>query len=349
MPGGALVLNDSPRELEHVKSALSALAENFPAIIFMKDAESLRFELFNVAAEQFLGVPRQALLGNSDADFFPSDQVAFFSEKDRGVLHERKVLDIPREPIDTVYGRKWLHTRKIPVLDKQGGARYLLGISLEVSRRRDSRATLRRLHAELEQRVATLGHCARGSSFAGNQHQADPSAADLQVLYAQYGQAIFAHCRRLLGSAEAGEDATQEVVMRALGQAGRWPPASELRPWIFRIATNYCLNELRRRRVRSHCASQLATALPSNLEDCLVARSEMDHLLERLPQRTRDVARLTYVEGLAQEEVAAALGISRRTVVSCLTQLRSSFYEDGTNCSGGHRCSLIETAAPTKT
>jgi RNA polymerase sigma factor (sigma-70 family) len=320
LSGGALTLHGSHHEHDRARADLSMLVENVPAIIFVKNAQTLRFELFNNAAEQFLGAPRAAVIGRSDADFFPCDQVAWFAEKDRGVLNEGRALDIPREPIDTPQGRKWLHTRKIPVLDKKGTARYLLGISVDITKaRRDTRALLRRLHTELEQRLAVLAqHACEGLS--GN-----PSAGDLNVLYDRHGHAVFAHCKRLLGSSEAAEDATQEVFMRALRQSGRWPEAVDVRPWLFRIATNYCLNELRSRRVRAHGPPQLAMALTSNLEDCLMARSEVGQLFERLPKRARDVARLTYVEGMLQQEVAQALGVSRRTVVNCLTELRSRF------------------------
>jgi RNA polymerase sigma factor (sigma-70 family) len=322
LPSSGLVLDDSACELGQARAALSGLVENLPALVFVKNAQTLSFELFNGMAEQFLGAPRDAVIGRSDADFFPSDQVKFFAENDRSVLHENKVLEIPREPIDTAEGRKWLHTRKIPVLDGKGNARYLLGISLDVTRHRDAKGALRRLHAELEQRVASLAH-ARGALGTGSEQAEDPSAGDLKVLHAKYGSAIFAHCKRLLGSSAAAEDAMQEVFVRVLRQTGRRPTAAELRPWLFRIATNYCLNELRNRRLRTRGPLHLATALPNSLENCLIARGQLAHLLERLPPRVRDVARLTYVEGMLQQEVAEALGVSRRTVVSCLSQLRA--------------------------
>jgi RNA polymerase sigma factor (sigma-70 family) len=323
LPGGGLILDGSPRDLERLSAGLATVVENLPAMIFVKNAETLRFELFNSAAEQLLGVSRAAMLDKSDADFFPSDQVAFFAEKDRGVLREQKVLDIPREPIDTCQGRRWLHTRKIPLLDNQGIARYLLGISLDISGRRDAKGALRRMHAELERRVEGLQHRSAGGCGTHGSRPDTAAATDLKGVYQRHGRAVLAHCKRLLGSAAAGEDATQEVFVRALRQAGRWPPAAEVRPWLFRIATNYCLNELRGRRLRANGPSQLATALPGNLEDCLMARSEMEQLLDGLPQRARDVARLTYVDGMLQHEVAQTLGVSRRTVVNYLSQLRS--------------------------
>ncbi len=122
-------------------------------MIFVKNAETLRFELFNKAGEDLLGIPREAMIGKGDTDFFPPDQAAFFEEKDRGVLNDKKLVDIPLEPIDTALGRRWLHTKKIPVLDKEGVARFLLGISLDITDRHEAEEALRRVQDELERRV----------------------------------------------------------------------------------------------------------------------------------------------------------------------------------------------------
>jgi PAS domain S-box-containing protein len=147
-------INRSWRDLERVSTFLSSIVENIPAMIFVKDAASLRFELFNKAGEELLGIPREDMIGKSDADFFPPDQAAFFADKDRGVLNDKKLVDIPLEPIDTALGRRWLHTKKIPILDNQATARYLLGISLDITERHEAGEALRRAQDELEARVA---------------------------------------------------------------------------------------------------------------------------------------------------------------------------------------------------
>jgi len=61
----------------------------------------------------------------------------------------------------------------------------------------------------------------------------------------------------------------------------------------------------------------------ANLEDTMAARNDAQRFLERLPGRARAIAWLTYVDGMLQQEVAETLGVSRRTVVNYLNQVRS--------------------------
>ena len=64
---------------------LDSILEFLPAMVFVKRASDLRFERFNRAGEELLGLSRRALLGKTDYDLFPKDQADFFVEKDRKV------------------------------------------------------------------------------------------------------------------------------------------------------------------------------------------------------------------------------------------------------------------------
>ncbi|HEV8551438.1 MAG TPA: PAS domain-containing protein, partial [Polyangiaceae bacterium] len=131
---------------------LDSIIEHIPAMVFMKEAAELRFERFNRAGEELLGLPRDALLGKSDYDFFPREQADFFVEKDREVLRTG-ALDIPEEPIETKTGQRWLHTRKIPLYDETGVPRHLLGVSIDITEKKRIGDELRASHAALERRV----------------------------------------------------------------------------------------------------------------------------------------------------------------------------------------------------
>jgi two-component system NtrC family sensor kinase len=132
---------------------LDSIVENVPIMLFVKDADSLRFELFNKAGEELLGYQRSDLIGKSDYDFFPKAEADFFAAKDREVLAGKKLVDIPEEEIETKSGLKVLHTLKIPILDDKGTPRYLLGISEEITARRALEETQRQ-YAEARERYA---------------------------------------------------------------------------------------------------------------------------------------------------------------------------------------------------
>jgi PAS domain S-box-containing protein len=139
---------------DRLKTFLANVIEHLPTMVFMKEAKELRFEYFNRAGEELLGLERSILLGKNDHDFFPSDQADFFVAKDREVLRRGTIDDIPEEPIETPLGRRWLHTRKIPILDAAGEPQHLLGVSVDITEQKLVADALKQdvssKHSELE-------------------------------------------------------------------------------------------------------------------------------------------------------------------------------------------------------
>jgi PAS domain S-box-containing protein len=142
------------RRVQEATAFLDSIVENLPNMVFVKDPQELRFMRFNKAGEELLGVPRHALIGKNDYDLFPEQQAKFFQDKDRDVLARRVLVDIPEEPIKTPGGERWLHTKKIPILDDAGRPLYLLGISEDITQKKTTAEELLRAKTELEQRVA---------------------------------------------------------------------------------------------------------------------------------------------------------------------------------------------------
>lgn len=91
--------------------------------------------------------------------------------------------------------------------------------------------------------------------------------------------------------------------------------------WIYRIATNYCLNEIRDRKRRPELR-ELPPEVPTGGDVAVVFadRDLAERIVERAPEKLRVVAWLHHVDGLDQAEVARVLGISRRTVVTRLAE-----------------------------
>ena len=123
-------------ELLESRRLLSSIIENIPNMIFLKRASDLRFELLNRAGEDLLGYQRNDLIGKNDYDFFPKEQADFFTGKDRTVLAQKEIVDIPEEAISTRHGVRILHTRKLTLRDADGQPQYLLGISEDITERK---------------------------------------------------------------------------------------------------------------------------------------------------------------------------------------------------------------------
>lgn len=113
---------------------LEAILEHIPDMIFVKEAKELRFVRFNKAGETLLGYDRQDLIGKNDYDFFPKSEADHFTSLDREVFKQKKMLEIHVEPIQTKHqGTRFLHTKKIPLLDDKGNPQYLVGISEDIT------------------------------------------------------------------------------------------------------------------------------------------------------------------------------------------------------------------------
>jgi RNA polymerase sigma-70 factor (ECF subfamily) len=135
------------------------------------------------------------------------------------------------------------------------------------------------------------------------------------TLYATYGPAVYRRCLRLLRDREAARDATQEVFVRLLRNVDRLQDPEAALPWIYRVATNHCLN-LRRdagRRGEEALDDALEVA-PHAPEAGFPERQLARTVLSHFDTQTQAVAVGVFVDGMEREEVARALGISRRTV-----------------------------------
>jgi PAS domain S-box-containing protein len=157
--GAVIVFHDvgarraDEEELRKHRWFLESIVEEVPLMIFVKEASELRFERFNRAGEALLGIEREELIGKNDYDFFPKEQADFFTSRDRETLKLGQIVDIAEEPIRTASGERWLHTRKVPILDEQGQPKYLLGLSEDITERKAAAEALHAANEQLEKRV----------------------------------------------------------------------------------------------------------------------------------------------------------------------------------------------------
>lgn len=147
----------------------------------------------------------------------------------------------------------------------------------------------------------------------------DPAAA--AELEQTFRAAIVRFAFGYLGDAAEAEDAAQEVFIKALG-AESLP--QELRPWLYRITRNHCLNVLRHRRVRAEerlpSRAAFMDSAAGHLTRLVNAENEeaMRTRVAALTPEHREVLELRYGEDLTREEIAQVLDLAPSVVKSRL-------------------------------
>lgn len=137
---------------------------------------------------------------------------------------------------------------------------------------------------------------------------------------------MLALARRMLGNQADAEEVAQEVFLRVWTHASRWEPGrAQFGTWLHRVATNLCLDRLRRHGtedIDSIPEPQSDDPTPhEELERSDLAR-QVDRALQALPARQRAAVTLTHYQGLSNIEAAETLGISVEAVESLLGRAR---------------------------
>lgn len=143
---------------------------------------------------------------------------------------------------------------------------------------------------------------------------------NVEQLYAKYGPAIYARCKRLLKDATAAEDATQDVFMKVMRHLDSAPGEGAVLPWIHRITTNHCLNVIRDAKRHAEPVESVPEVVDDEFEDSVVTRDFAQRVLAATPDELKAPAVMYHAHGLEQARVAEALGVSRRTVLYRLAE-----------------------------
>jgi RNA polymerase sigma-70 factor, ECF subfamily len=163
------------------------------------------------------------------------------------------------------------------------------------------------------------------------------------ALFERHRRELQVHCYRMLGSLDESEDLLQETFLRAWRSRTSFEGRSTFRAWLYRIATNACLDALGRRprRLESdevpwlqpYPDQLLEGAAPDSEEpDAVVVAKETIELafmvaIQHLPPRTRAVLILRDVLGWRAKDVAALLETTPAAVNSALQRARAALKE----------------------
>jgi RNA polymerase sigma-70 factor, ECF subfamily len=130
----------------------------------------------------------------------------------------------------------------------------------------------------------------------------------------QYGTRLYRVAYRLLGNRADAEDAVQRALLKAFQARETYAPRWALSTWLYRVLTNVCIDELRRRR---HAPPE---PLPRGRAGTGVERVDLTRALDTVPREARVLLALHYVNGLSYRELATIRGISINTVKSQLAR-----------------------------
>lgn len=174
------------------------------------------------------------------------------------------------------------------------------------------------------------------------------TALDMQLLE-NLKPGLTSYCYRMLGSIDDADDAVQETYIRAWQSRGSFRQESSYKTWVYRIASNLCLDKLRQAKRRTLPVDLsdpavsiiepretlpdsswiwLAPDFGENPEDALIRKDTLQlafiALLQTLPPRQRAVLILKDVFDWSSKEIAEALGMSPAAVNSALQRARET-------------------------
>lgn len=144
----------------------------------------------------------------------------------------------------------------------------------------------------------------------------------------RYQGAVYNLAYRMLGDPEEAEDAAQEIFVRLYRQLGRYDPARKFSTWTLAIATNYCIDQLRRRRMQLVPLENIIPwarardAGPEGEALSRESRDEVQRLLKQLPEKYRAPLVLRYWEDLSCAEIAEILGVPEGTIKTQIHRAR---------------------------
>jgi RNA polymerase sigma-70 factor (ECF subfamily) len=145
-----------------------------------------------------------------------------------------------------------------------------------------------------------------------------------------YQRPVFNLCYRMLGDAAEAEDAAQETFIRAYTRLASYDPNRKFSSWILAIASHYCIDRLRQRRMSLVAWDDLPTGswlsdMQPKPEEVVLhheTQRQVRELLNELPPDYRAVVALRYWHELSYEEIAETLHTTVPAIKSRLFRAR---------------------------
>ncbi len=148
---------------------------------------------------------------------------------------------------------------------------------------------------------------------------------DFERLYETFGPMVLRRCRFLLKDEERALDAMQDTFVRIIER--REKLSGTCASLFYTVATTVCLNKIRSDRLRSgpqidHLLPFIADGMNAHHEELVDASMLLETLFSQVPDTTRTIACLHYVDGLTLEQTAKEVGMSVSGIRKRLSSLK---------------------------
>ena len=172
-----------------------------------------------------------------------------------------------------------------------------------------------------------------------------------EQLFARYCTRIWTYSSRILGDADRAEDVTQEVFISVLRRLRNTERPIAFKPWVYQIAKNACIDELRRTRRTQEVSfdpesdgedgSELLFPTAPGPDVAIESKQRLEDLqgaFRGVSDLHRRMLVLRELEGLSYDEIGTRLGMSRPVVESTLFRARRRLAEEYEELISGRRC-----------
>ena len=151
-----------------------------------------------------------------------------------------------------------------------------------------------------------------------------------EVLVERYRTRLVAFCRNMLRSTEDAEDVFQEVLVNAYRAIRADDRPIAVKPWLYRIARNRCLNEMRKNGAAGVESMDVFEAIGPTAGETVERREHLNEIVldvKRLPEQQRAALLLREMEGLGYQSIADVLETTVPSVKSLLVRARVGLGE----------------------
>jgi RNA polymerase sigma-70 factor, ECF subfamily len=155
--------------------------------------------------------------------------------------------------------------------------------------------------------------------------------AQVEDLYRRYWFQVQQRCLRILAAPDQANDAAQEVFVRLISHGGDFRGEAEWMTWLYRVATNTCLNRVRDQRRRSALLQRETQGRQEprhpGPERAAIEREALLRVLDHFDTKTQEIAIGYFLDELDQEEIGQLLSLSRVSVNKRLQKFRARARE----------------------